>query len=97
MASSSSSLKPYSLQLAERIHNTTGKDKLGRICVSGFFLESFWHLVVERKFLKTSPPIVRKALLKAAVFWPGVYVVTGTALKWAEWRVQRAEKDERES
>ncbi|KAI0834299.1 hypothetical protein F5Y06DRAFT_175045 [Hypoxylon sp. FL0890] len=94
MASSSN---PYSLKLAERIHNTTGKDKLGHICVGGFLLESLWHLVVERNFLKTSPPVVRKSLIRAAVFWPGLFVVTGAALKWAEWKVQKGRQAERET
>ncbi|KAI1410991.1 hypothetical protein F5Y13DRAFT_68529 [Hypoxylon sp. FL1857] len=92
-----SSPKPYSLQLAERIHNTTGKDRLGRICVLGIILESLWHSVVERKLLKTSAPVVRKALFKAAIFWPGVYVVTGAAVKWAELRVRKAEEIELET
>ncbi|OTB00829.1 hypothetical protein M426DRAFT_323940 [Hypoxylon sp. CI-4A] len=90
MASTSN---PFSLQLAERIHNTTSKDKLGYICVGGLACESVWHSVVERNFLKTSPIVVRKAIFRAAVFWPGVFIATKTALRWAEWRVQRAEND----
>ncbi|KAI4867010.1 hypothetical protein F4820DRAFT_232387 [Hypoxylon rubiginosum] len=96
MASPSSS-KPYSLQLAERINGTTHKDQLGNICLGGFFLESVWHSVVETRFLKTPPPVARKAMLRAAIFWPGVYVATEAALKWAEWRVKKAEEERLEN
>ncbi|KAI6081510.1 hypothetical protein F4821DRAFT_249040, partial [Hypoxylon rubiginosum] len=92
MASPSGS-KPYSLQLAERINDTTHKDQLGRICLGGFFLESAWHSVVETRFLKTPLPVAKKAMLRAAVFWPGVYVATKAALQWAEWKVRQAEKN----
>ncbi|KAI0853835.1 hypothetical protein F5Y00DRAFT_223786 [Daldinia vernicosa] len=89
MASSS---KPYSLQLAERIHNTTGKDQLGRICSAGFILESSWHLVVERRFMNTPPQVVKKALLRAGFFWTVLYFGTDQALKWAEGKVKKAEE-----
>ncbi|KAI8960640.1 hypothetical protein F5Y11DRAFT_329002 [Daldinia sp. FL1419] len=89
MASSS---KPYSLQLAERIHNTTGKDQLGRICSAGFILESSWHLVVEKRFMKTPPGVVKKALLRAGIFWPAVYFITNESLKWAEQKVKKTEE-----
>ncbi|KAI1374875.1 hypothetical protein F4677DRAFT_159645 [Hypoxylon crocopeplum] len=94
MASSS---KPYSLQIAERIHGTTGKDQLGRICFGGFFLESVWHSVVERKIMDTSPMAVRKAMIRASIFWPSLYIATKTALKWAEWRVLKTEGDGHEN
>ncbi|KAI2463754.1 hypothetical protein F4781DRAFT_106768 [Annulohypoxylon bovei var. microspora] len=94
MASSSQS---YSLQLAERIHNTTGQDKLPHICIGGFLLESFWNGVVEKRLLKTSPALVRKSLWRAAVFWPGVYLTTRAALIWAEWRVRKAKEERREN
>ncbi|KAI0002639.1 hypothetical protein F4779DRAFT_603354 [Xylariaceae sp. FL0662B] len=85
------SSKPYSLEAAEAIHNTTGKESLAPICVGGFLLESLWHSVFERKVLKTPAPLVRKAMLRAAFFWPSVYLVTGATLKWAEWRVRKAD------
>ncbi|KAI1460991.1 hypothetical protein F4805DRAFT_351812 [Annulohypoxylon moriforme] len=91
------SSQPDSLQLAERINNVTGKDQLVRICVGGLVLESFWHQVVERNFLKTPIPVVRKYLVRAALFWPGMFLVTKTALVWADWRVRKATKERRES
>ncbi|KAI1266363.1 hypothetical protein F5Y18DRAFT_426265 [Xylariaceae sp. FL1019] len=92
--------KPYTLQIAERINNTTGKDKLPTICLSGFLLETLWHSVIERRTLNTSAPAVRKAMMRAAVFWPGVYIATSAALAWAQWKVDeaaKADKPKRES
>lgn len=94
MASSSQS---YSLRLAERIHNTTGKDQLTRICVGGFILELAWLGIVERKILKTHPIVVRKSVLRAALFWPGVHFITKSALVWAEWKVQKTKEERREN
>ncbi|KAI1179702.1 hypothetical protein F4777DRAFT_396382 [Nemania sp. FL0916] len=54
--------KPYFLQLAERIHNATGKEHLPRICIGGFVLESIWNSVIERRMLKTPAPAVKKAM-----------------------------------
>ncbi len=85
--------KSYSLRAAERIHNTTGKDQLGRICVSGFLLESLWHSVVERKFINTPPSVVRKSMVRAAATWPLIYVATAACIKWADWKVQEVEKE----
>ncbi len=83
--------KPFDLGIAERVHGVTGKEHLARICIGGFVLESAWHAVVERRFLGTPQPAVRKALLWAAVFWPVVGVATAGALRWAAWRVAREE------
>ncbi|KAI1637270.1 hypothetical protein F4809DRAFT_605324 [Biscogniauxia mediterranea] len=96
MSSSPPPLKPYSLQVAERFHYATGKEYLPRICAGGFLLETLWHTTFERKVLKTPGPKVRRAIVQAAVFWPTVYIGTAMTLKWAEWRVNRAERAERE-
>ncbi|GAP83639.1 hypothetical protein SAMD00023353_0500210 [Rosellinia necatrix] len=88
--------KPYSLQIAERIHNTTGKEHLTRICVGGFALESFWHWNVERRLLNTPAPAVRKAMIRAAVTWPALYVVTSAAVYWAAWKVDGVNRAEKE-
>ncbi|KAI1091454.1 hypothetical protein F5B19DRAFT_262160 [Rostrohypoxylon terebratum] len=92
MASSSQS---YSLQIAERIYYTTGKDQLTRICVGGFALESAWHVIIEKKFLKTPPAVVRKSVLKAALFWPAIHFLTKSALVWAEWKIQKTTEERR--
>ncbi|OTB16418.1 hypothetical protein K445DRAFT_317387 [Daldinia sp. EC12] len=89
MASSS---KSYSLQIAELFHNTTGKDQLSRICVAGFFLESWWHMVAEKKFMKTPPHVTRQAVLRAGVLWTAVYFGTSAILKWAERKVERSKE-----
>lgn len=89
----SSSPKTYSLQVAERINNVTGKNQLGLICTSGLFLESLWHSVVERRFMRTPPPVLRKAMIRAAITWPILYVATAMALRWAERRVRMAEEE----
>ncbi|KAI0390008.1 hypothetical protein F5Y17DRAFT_462186 [Xylariaceae sp. FL0594] len=89
--------KPYLVQLAERIDNTTGKEHLPTICVGGFALETLWHSVVERKVLKTPPPAVKKAIFRAAVMWPTVFVVTSASISWAAWRVDREGRDEIQS
>ncbi|KAI3327831.1 hypothetical protein HD806DRAFT_336147 [Xylariaceae sp. AK1471] len=86
--------KPYSLQLAERIHNTTGKEQLTRICIGGFLLESIWHSVIEKRVLKTPTPVVKKAMFRAAATWPILYLVTSAGLSWAAWRVSQYEKAE---
>ncbi|KAI0431357.1 hypothetical protein F5Y09DRAFT_197824 [Xylaria sp. FL1042] len=91
--SSPSSSKPYSLQLAERIHYATGKEDLWRICAGGFLLESVWLSVIERRVLKTSTPNVRKAMIHAAVRWPVIYVVTSTSITWAAWKVNQAQAE----
>ncbi|KAI1311751.1 hypothetical protein F5Y03DRAFT_391306 [Xylaria venustula] len=79
----------YSLQLAERIHNTTGKEQLPRICAGGFVLECVWHSVIERRVLKTPVPAVRKAMVRAAVTWPVIYAVASAGITWAAWRVNQ--------
>ncbi|RYP62936.1 hypothetical protein DL769_007112 [Monosporascus sp. CRB-8-3] len=71
-------------RLAHRIHNTTGKERLPQICIGGFALELAWHTQVERRIFSTPLPAVRRAMLRAAVFWPSLFVVTELALKWAE-------------
>ncbi|KAI0407936.1 hypothetical protein F4802DRAFT_494220 [Xylaria palmicola] len=88
--------KPYSLQLAERIHYSTGKEHLVRICVGGFLLESSWHAGVERRILKTPAPAVNKALFRAAATWPIIYIATSAAINWAAWRVNQAPGAERD-
>ncbi|KAI1740518.1 hypothetical protein F4680DRAFT_90287 [Xylaria scruposa] len=85
--------KPYFVQLAERIHYTTGKEYLPSMCVGGLFLESFWHGVIERKVLKTPEPAINKAMLHACKKWPAIYVVTITSFAWAKWTVTQAERD----
>ncbi|KAI0181670.1 hypothetical protein GGR52DRAFT_48771 [Hypoxylon sp. FL1284] len=90
MASPSS--KSYSLQVAERLNGTTQKDQLGKICLGGLSLELIWHSVVETRFIKTPPAAVRKAMIRAVIVWPGLYIVTGAALKWAEWKVGKVEQ-----
>lgn len=57
----------------------------------GLVLETIWHHVVERRYLKTPHPAVRAAIRNALVRWPTVYVLTAGALRWAEWRVEKAE------
>ncbi|RYC62030.1 hypothetical protein CHU98_g4176 [Xylaria longipes] len=89
--------KPYSLQLAERIHYTTGKEHLTRICTGGFLLESFWHVIIERRILKTPTPAVKKAMFRAAATWPLVYAATTASIAWAAWRVNQAERAEKEN
>ncbi|KAI0451529.1 hypothetical protein F5B21DRAFT_380484 [Xylaria acuta] len=89
--------KPYSLQLAERVHNTTGKEHLTRICVGGFLLESFWYAIIERRILKTPTPAVKKAMFRAAATWPIIYAVTTAGVAWAAWRVNQAERAETEN
>ncbi|KAI0532931.1 hypothetical protein GGR58DRAFT_140438 [Xylaria digitata] len=84
--------KSYSLQFAERIHYTTGKDQLTRICVGGFLLESLWHSVIERRVFKTPIPVVRKSMYRAAMMWPAIYIVTTAAISWAAWKVNQAER-----
>ncbi|KAI1798533.1 hypothetical protein F4811DRAFT_548172 [Daldinia bambusicola] len=88
----SSSSKSYSLQIAERVHNITGKDHLGRICLAGFALESSWRSVVQRRTLKMPPHDVRRAVLKAGFFWTTLYFCTGATLKWAERKVKQSEE-----
>ncbi|KAI1354351.1 hypothetical protein F5Y01DRAFT_14105 [Xylaria sp. FL0043] len=95
--SSAPSPKPYSLQLAERIHYATGKEQLGRICVGGFLLESVWHSVIERRVLKTPAPTVRKAMVRAAVTWPIIYAVTSAGIAWAAWKVNETQAERRQS
>ncbi|KAI0865507.1 hypothetical protein F4860DRAFT_510044 [Xylaria cubensis] len=84
--------KPYSVQLAERIHNTTGKEYLMRICFGGLLLESFWHGVIERRILKTPAPAIGKSMRQALKTWPLIYVVTTAGITWAEWKVNQAER-----
>ncbi|KAI0161198.1 hypothetical protein GGR57DRAFT_350678 [Xylariaceae sp. FL1272] len=95
MSSNQPGSKPYALQIAQRIHNTTGKDQLPQICMGGFFLETLWHSVIERRAFNTSAPVIKKALLRAAVLWPGLYIATSAALAWAERRVGEAAKAEK--
>lgn len=95
MSSSSPAPKSYSLELAQRIHNTTGKEYLGRICAGGFLLELLWHSGIERRVLKTPTPAIQKALLRAAVTWPVIYVVTSASLSWAARKVDQAEEAQR--
>ncbi|KAJ3554273.1 hypothetical protein NPX13_g10656 [Xylaria arbuscula] len=85
--------KPWSLRTAERIHHITGKELLPRICVAGFLLECLWHSVMERRVLNTPAPAVRKALVRAMVTWPAVFVGTSASIYWAAWRVGRAESE----
>ncbi|KAI5925978.1 hypothetical protein F4810DRAFT_617858 [Camillea tinctor] len=92
MSSTPPPVKPYSLQLAERVHYTTGQDKLPHICAGGFLLETLWHTTVEHKVLKTPGLMVRRAMVRAVIFWPSLYIGTAAVLKWAKWRVDRAEE-----
>ncbi|KAI1112735.1 hypothetical protein F5Y14DRAFT_247783 [Nemania sp. NC0429] len=95
MSSPSPAPNSYSLEVARRIHNTTGKEHLERICVGGFLLESLWHSGIERRVLKTPAPAVRKAMLRAAVTWPVLYVVTSACISWAARKVDQAEEAQR--
>ncbi|KAI1185587.1 hypothetical protein F5B17DRAFT_27757 [Nemania serpens] len=95
MSSPSPAPKSYSLEVAQRIHNTTGKEHLGRICVGGFLLESLWHSGIERRVLKTPTPAIRKAMLRSAVTWPVIYVVTSACISWAARKVEEAEETQR--
>ncbi|RYP18488.1 hypothetical protein DL767_009828 [Monosporascus sp. MG133] len=81
-------------RLAHRIHNTTGKERLPQICVGGFALELAWHTQVERRVFSTPLPAVRRAMVRAAVFWPSLFVLTELALKWAEKRVAKYEEEQ---
>ncbi|KAI0882621.1 uncharacterized protein GGS22DRAFT_169904 [Annulohypoxylon maeteangense] len=92
-----SSTQPRSLQIANRIHNTTGKENLIYICIGGITLESIWHGIVEKRLLNTPVPVVRRSIVRAALLWPAVFVVTKTALAWAEWRVQKDVDERREN
>ncbi|KAI1471127.1 uncharacterized protein F4812DRAFT_412845 [Daldinia caldariorum] len=89
---SSSSNKSYSLQIAERFHNATGKDQLNRICLGGFVLESSWVAVVEKRLSKMPPHDVRRAVLKAGIRWTALYFGTSATLKWAERKVKQSEE-----
>lgn len=89
--------KPYSLQLAERIHNTTGQEYLPKICFGGLFLESFWNLVIERRVLGTPKPVVQKYMHHTLTRWPIIYFATRIGLSWAAWRVNQAGIAEREN
>ncbi|KXJ97111.1 hypothetical protein Micbo1qcDRAFT_170841 [Microdochium bolleyi] len=75
---------------AARLHSTTGQHSLPLICGGGFAAEMLWHSQVETRLLGTPAPKVRLAMRRACVFWPGVYVLTGAALWWAERRVGTA-------
>ncbi|KAI1426259.1 hypothetical protein F5Y12DRAFT_713253 [Xylaria sp. FL1777] len=88
--------KPYSLQFAERIRNTTGKEHLPLICAGGLSLESLWLTVIERKVLKTPAPAVRTAMFRAVATWPLIYVVTSAGISWAAWKVNQAERSQSE-
>ncbi|KAI1813784.1 hypothetical protein GGS20DRAFT_586107 [Poronia punctata] len=89
MTSPSRPVKPYDLQFAERVHNTTGKENLPTICVAGFALEYLWNSTIEQRFFKTPAPMVKKAMVRAAIMWPSVFVVTSAAISWAAWRVDQ--------
>ncbi|CAJ2512060.1 Uu.00g076850.m01.CDS01 [Anthostomella pinea] len=89
MSSPPDTLQPKSI--AARVHQTTGKEYLPRICVGGFFLESFWHLAIKRRVFKTPASTVQGAMLRAAAFWPVLFLTTGATLKWAEWEMGKTE------
>jgi hypothetical protein len=94
MSSPPPPVKPYTLQLAERIHNTTGKENLTSICVGGFALESLWHSIIERRFFKTPAPAVKKAMVRATAMWPAVFIITSAGISWAAWKVDQERRDE---
>jgi hypothetical protein len=74
-------------QLAHRIHGTTQKEKLPQLCAGGFALEMAWQQGVERRIFQTPAPALRLAFKRAVIFWPGVFVATSLAVRWAEWTV----------
>ncbi len=91
---STSQTPTYLESVARRVHNTSGKEHLLKICAGGFVLESTWQYVIEPRMFGTSHVVIRKGIMRAAVFWPSVFVITSLGLKWAERTVARSEKEQ---
>ena len=75
-------------KLARRIDDTTGKEYLGSFCAVGLGMELLWQTQVELRMLRTPAPSVRRAVIRAAVLWPSLYVFAGLAFRWAAWKVR---------
>ena len=76
-------------RLARRIDDTVGKEYLASFCAGGLGLELLWQAQVERRLFGTPAPAVRRAVVRAVIMWPTLFVFAGLSFKWAARRVAR--------